>query len=86
MITKEEALEIAQREAEKLASTPSYKHRKYKPAIFYRDVDSAFVFFSACHELLAKDYAPGGFFLYVDKTYGHIWNQAEIENRLLQVA
>ena len=67
-----------------MASMPVYNHRQYQPTRFYRETNSAFVFFSACPELQAKDFAPGGFFVYVDKSDGHIWNQSEIEKTVKQ--
>ena len=80
MITKSEALNIARKEALRLASMPKYIHRRYETSVFYREIDSAFIYFSASLELLAEDFAPGGFFVYVDKKDGHIWNQTEIKN------
>lgn len=86
MITKLKASEIAEKEAARLAALPDYAAREYTTAVLHRENDSAFVFFAACPELIAEDYAPGGFFVYVDKSDGHILKQSEIANLSRRVA
>jgi hypothetical protein len=80
MITKEKALQIAQKAAEeKIASSPDRLARKYSSAELSREYNEALEFFISCPELLSSDYAPGGFFVFVDKMDGHVWNKKEIE-------
>lgn len=86
MISREQALKIARQESLKLAAMPEYAARRYESAAFYRETKAAFVYFAACPELQAQDYAPGGFFIYVDKTDGHVWKSSEIEKSLTAAA
>ena len=77
MLSKTEALEIAEKEIRKLQKASGYDD--FSPIELHEVTDDFLTYISGSDAMFDDGYVPGAFFVSVDKTDGHIWTRQEKE-------
>lgn len=77
-VTLTEAQEIAQSALEdKIRAAEKLRDFTFEPAKLVREYLPCWTFAAFSEEMGEAGYAPGGLFVYIDKTDGHVWTVAE---------
>lgn len=79
-ITVEAARAIAEKEVEHIiGASERLRQYHFDPPLLGRETEDVWVFVAGSAELIEQGIVPGAIQVSIDKTDGHVWNQAELE-------